>query len=267
MPSERAAPVSQRVDAWMEGAPDAPTDGSQSGRDNQPRQQPSLFLDPKAATTSRPSTAPARSFREAVVFLVGGGCYAEYQNLREHFHDGRRIMYGATEMVSPTAFLQQLSELGGSGSTEGERKVQDERKGSGECGICSAEHGREYVGGEGLAGRTGRPGHSSIRTECTSFTGSVRSTVDNLRCGYCSPPILILCARQDAQGRTEALSRAGGRQRVACCARTPPLPEQQVAAAAPPLEAAALAGRPRRCQDIAHARPVIGGESSLRVGG
>ncbi|KAK4537742.1 hypothetical protein CDCA_CDCA14G3767 [Cyanidium caldarium] len=118
MPSERAAPVSQRVDAWMEGAPDAPTDGSQSGRDNQPRQQPSLFLDPKAATTSRPSTAPARSFREAVVFLVGGGCYAEYQNLREHFHDGRRIMYGATEMVSPTAFLQQLSELGGSGSTK-----------------------------------------------------------------------------------------------------------------------------------------------------
>ena len=118
MPSERAAPVSQLVDAWMEGAPDAPTDGSRSGRDNQARQQPSLFLDPKAATTSRPSTAPARSFREAVVFLVGGGCYAEYQNLCEHSHDGRRVMYGATEMVSPAVFLQQLSELGGAVSTK-----------------------------------------------------------------------------------------------------------------------------------------------------
>ena len=145
--------------------------------------------------------------------------------------------------------------------------MQDELKGSGDCGIYSVEHGREYVGGEGLAGRTGRPGHSSIRAECPTFTESVRSAVGNLRCCGCSAPILILCARQDAQGCTEALSRAGGRQRVACCAWTPPLPEQQVAAAAAPLEATALTQRARRYQGIAHARPVIGGESSLRAAG
>jgi HPt (histidine-containing phosphotransfer) domain-containing protein len=55
-------------------------------------------------------------FSHIVVFVVGGGSYTEFQNLREWEQGtgGRKTMtYGATEIFSGEEFLSQLSQLGG----------------------------------------------------------------------------------------------------------------------------------------------------------
>eukprot|EP00592_Proboscia_alata_P000120 CAMPEP_0194372028 /NCGR_PEP_ID=MMETSP0174-20130528/20325_1 /TAXON_ID=216777 /ORGANISM="Proboscia alata, Strain PI-D3" /LENGTH=696 /DNA_ID=CAMNT_0039150293 /DNA_START=93 /DNA_END=2183 /DNA_ORIENTATION=- len=94
-----------------------------------------LYLDPKSSNSS--STAVNRGdvnvaslrgrrppVRDAVVFMIGGGCYAEYQNLQMCLRGGdkdgassssigslRSITYGSTELVNPTTFMNQLSKL------------------------------------------------------------------------------------------------------------------------------------------------------------
>jgi len=55
-----------------------------------------------------------------MVFVVGGGGYVEYGNLmewagrsaREGGGGGKKITYGSTEILNPTAFVKALSELG-----------------------------------------------------------------------------------------------------------------------------------------------------------
>ncbi|PIA13943.1 Sec1-like protein [Coemansia reversa NRRL 1564] len=52
--------------------------------------------------------------QEAIVFVVGGGNYVEYQNLMEFAQRStprKRIVYGSTDIVNPTSFLAQLSRL------------------------------------------------------------------------------------------------------------------------------------------------------------
>ncbi|KII64715.1 Sec1 family domain-containing protein 1 [Thelohanellus kitauei] len=56
------------------------------------------------------------SFDEIVVFVVGGGCYTEYQDLmsiinKKHLA-GKNIIYGCTEMMNATYFTEQLRNLG-----------------------------------------------------------------------------------------------------------------------------------------------------------
>lgn len=80
-----------------------------------------LVLDPKGNNTKK-------SFREALVFVVGPGNYVEYQNCRDHVcailksetggekrfvRNGKTLIYGATELLSGTEFLEQLSQLTG----------------------------------------------------------------------------------------------------------------------------------------------------------
>jgi hypothetical protein len=73
-----------------------------------------LYLDPKvkgdidvksirSVTRSTP--------REVITFIIGGGCYAEYQNLFMLASEKRRITYGSTELISPNSFLQELGRL------------------------------------------------------------------------------------------------------------------------------------------------------------
>lgn len=50
--------------------------------------------------------------REVTAFVIGGGCYAEYQNLQMVANDRRTISYGSTELVSAWEFLEQLGQLG-----------------------------------------------------------------------------------------------------------------------------------------------------------
>uniref|UniRef100_A0AAR2JP43 Sec1 family domain-containing protein 1 n=1 Tax=Pygocentrus nattereri TaxID=42514 RepID=A0AAR2JP43_PYGNA len=50
----------------------------------------------------------------AIVFVVGGGNYIEYQNLVDYAKakQGKRVMYGCSELFSATQFMKQLSQLG-----------------------------------------------------------------------------------------------------------------------------------------------------------
>ncbi|CCG83257.1 putative Golgi transport protein Sly1 [Taphrina deformans PYCC 5710] len=72
-----------------------------------------LYFDPRAKNAQKPVRPP--SFNEAVVFMVGGGNYVEYGNLLDWVERqkvaGRtkRIVYGASEIVSPTQFVEELS--------------------------------------------------------------------------------------------------------------------------------------------------------------
>eukprot|EP00457_Paulinella_chromatophora_P002515 gb/GEZN01002520.1/.p1 GENE.gb/GEZN01002520.1/~~gb/GEZN01002520.1/.p1 ORF type:complete len:628 (-),score=133.27 gb/GEZN01002520.1/:526-2409(-) len=76
------------------------------------------FFDPKARRGGRPSTVPAQN---ALVFVLGGGTYNEHQNLADWANRQNKggnpypksIVYGSTEMLTPSAFLHQLIGLGG----------------------------------------------------------------------------------------------------------------------------------------------------------
>ena len=74
-----------------------------------------LYLDPRVrgdvdvSALRNAARAPAR---EAVAFVIGGGCYAEYQNLQMVGEGGRRgVTYGSTEIVDPCTFLEHLGRL------------------------------------------------------------------------------------------------------------------------------------------------------------
>jgi len=88
-----------------------------------------LYLDPKIAKgevdVSQLSRGVRGQVREVMVFMVGGGCYAEYQNLQMlsslgsgntassgGSFGGRGVSYGCTELVNPSEFMSQLAELG-----------------------------------------------------------------------------------------------------------------------------------------------------------
>lgn len=86
-----------------------------------------LYLDPKKTRGEvdiyqiQKGGVARGQIKEVIVFMVGGGCYAEYQNLQmlsnkntnniSGIGDGRKVTYGCTELVNPTEFLGQLSEL------------------------------------------------------------------------------------------------------------------------------------------------------------
>lgn len=108
-----------------------------------------LYLDPKLATKQTgPGAVPpprkATPFRDAIVFMIGGGNYVEHQNLMDYAkgpesqlgqsggeqggqqqqqqavqqqftgfgaRNAKRIIYGTTEVLRPTEFLEQLSKL------------------------------------------------------------------------------------------------------------------------------------------------------------
>ncbi|KAI9141979.1 Sec1-like protein [Paraphysoderma sedebokerense] len=80
-----------------------------------------LYLDPKMGRNTMNTMGGSavrggkKQFNEAVVFVVGGGSYVEYQNLVDWVKQSsnkKKITYGTTEMVTPVQFLSQLSELG-----------------------------------------------------------------------------------------------------------------------------------------------------------
>jgi hypothetical protein len=74
-----------------------------------------LYLDPRVkgdvdvAKLRMMNRAP---IREVTAFVIGGGCYAEYQNLQMVANERRAISYGSTELVDADQFLSQLGQLG-----------------------------------------------------------------------------------------------------------------------------------------------------------
>ncbi|KAJ8663937.1 hypothetical protein O0I10_000212 [Lichtheimia ornata] len=87
---------------------------------NPPQNEPSkaddyLYFDPKLSRNSRAPRQHKASFQEAIVFVVGGGNYVEYQNLQEIANQNnqkKKITYGSTAILSPHEFLDQLATLG-----------------------------------------------------------------------------------------------------------------------------------------------------------
>lgn len=74
------------------------------------------YFDPKAQKDNE--TQRKKIFQHAIVFVVGGGNYIEYQNLVDYSKSKSRyasgptnskyVIYGATDFVNATQFLQQL---------------------------------------------------------------------------------------------------------------------------------------------------------------
>eukprot|EP00656_Telonema_subtile_P019587 TRINITY_DN20816_c0_g1_i1.p1 TRINITY_DN20816_c0_g1~~TRINITY_DN20816_c0_g1_i1.p1 ORF type:complete len:612 (-),score=140.15 TRINITY_DN20816_c0_g1_i1:137-1972(-) len=77
-----------------------------------PEVEQMLYLDPCAQSSSHPKvTTP---YNDAMVFVVGGGNYTEYQNLQAVIateESGKTVTYGSTELCSPSAFVDQLARL------------------------------------------------------------------------------------------------------------------------------------------------------------
>lgn len=86
-----------------------------------------LTFDARSRKGSAPSLASKRTFREAIVFMVGPGNYIEYQNCQDHIcrtvvkeagkdrmvPNGKTVVYGASEMCNGNEFVEQLADLFG----------------------------------------------------------------------------------------------------------------------------------------------------------
>ncbi|TMW65873.1 hypothetical protein Poli38472_003638 [Pythium oligandrum] len=74
-----------------------------------------LYLDPKIKSVGDGNVPRQRTpFREALVFVIGGGNYNEYQNLMTYAkaqQPPRSVWYGCTELLSPEEFLEQLGSI------------------------------------------------------------------------------------------------------------------------------------------------------------
>ncbi|KAM0918025.1 hypothetical protein ACQ4PT_009388 [Festuca glaucescens] len=108
---ERQVALTRTVEALMEGKPNPEVDNY-------------LLFDPRAPRSGTGGQFRG-AFREAIVFMIGGGNYTEYRSLIEpgqSSQPSKHVIYGATEILSGAEFIQQLAELGekaglGSGSS------------------------------------------------------------------------------------------------------------------------------------------------------
>lgn len=77
-----------------------------------------LYLDPKLLKGGDVLPKNRAPFQDAVVFIVGGGNYIEYQNLVDYIKQkqttnvNKRIIYGASTLSNAKLFLKELSALG-----------------------------------------------------------------------------------------------------------------------------------------------------------
>ncbi|XP_069586366.1 sec1 family domain-containing protein 1 [Ranitomeya imitator] len=73
------------------------------------------YFDPKMLRGNDSSIPRNKNpFQEAIVFVVGGGNYIEYQNLVDYIKtkQAKHILYGCTELFNAAQFVKQLSHLG-----------------------------------------------------------------------------------------------------------------------------------------------------------
>uniref|UniRef100_A0A6B2KZW3 Uncharacterized protein n=1 Tax=Arcella intermedia TaxID=1963864 RepID=A0A6B2KZW3_9EUKA len=83
-----------------------------------------LYFDPSQKTDGQNfgRTRTTSPFKEAIVFMVGGGNYLEFLNLKEYAKNsipkdglptlGKTILYGSTELFTGEQFVDQLRKLG-----------------------------------------------------------------------------------------------------------------------------------------------------------
>ncbi|CAO2040032.1 unnamed protein product [Urochloa humidicola] len=97
----RQLALTRTVEALMEGKPNPEVDDY-------------LLFDPRAPRAG--SGGQFRGpYREAIVFMIGGGNYIEYRSLMElaeRSQPSKHVIYGATEILNGVEFIEQLAELG-----------------------------------------------------------------------------------------------------------------------------------------------------------
>ncbi|KAF9305695.1 Vesicle trafficking between the ER and Golgi [Mortierella antarctica] len=105
LPSKKDLPMTRIIESIME-----PGGGANETNED------FLYFDPKVSRAANAKMPRTRTpFQEAIVFVVGGGNYVEYQNLNEYAQRQtikKKITYGSTEVLNPKEFLQQLATLG-----------------------------------------------------------------------------------------------------------------------------------------------------------
>ena len=74
-----------------------------------------LYLDPRVkgdVNVQKLRTMSRSPVHETTAFVIGGGCYSEYQNLQMVANERRTVSYGSTELLDAGEFLAQLGKLG-----------------------------------------------------------------------------------------------------------------------------------------------------------
>ncbi|XP_022858404.1 SEC1 family transport protein SLY1-like [Olea europaea var. sylvestris] len=96
--------LTRTVDALMEGKPNPEIDSF-------------LVFDPRApkSTSGSSSSHLKGPFKEAIVFMIGGGNYVEHgslQDLARSQQPVKHVIYGTTELLTGGEFIEQLAVLG-----------------------------------------------------------------------------------------------------------------------------------------------------------
>ncbi|EHA8590507.1 SEC1 family transport protein SLY1 [Cocos nucifera] len=97
----RQLALTRTVEALMEGKPNPEVDSY-------------LVFDPRAPRSGS-GVQLKGPFKEAIVFMIGGGNYVEYRSLMElaqRSQPVKHVIYGTTEILNGTEFVEQLTELG-----------------------------------------------------------------------------------------------------------------------------------------------------------
>ncbi|KAL0798207.1 hypothetical protein Bca101_053381 [Brassica carinata] len=101
--SDQQPGVARAVEALAKGQPNLETDSY-------------LMLDPTGSKTGSSGSSNVKGpFREAIVFMIGGGNYIEYNSLQELLQRQeitKNIIYGATELLTGSGLVEQLALLG-----------------------------------------------------------------------------------------------------------------------------------------------------------
>ncbi|KAK2663396.1 hypothetical protein Ddye_001970 [Dipteronia dyeriana] len=102
--SDRQLALTRTVEALVEGKPNPEIDSY-------------LVFDPRAPKSSSGggSSHLKGPFKEAIVFMIGGGNYMEYGSLQEHAKRQqpiKHVIYGTTEILTGVEFVDQLTLLG-----------------------------------------------------------------------------------------------------------------------------------------------------------
>lgn len=110
LPEKKAMPITNVVETIM--------DPQSASEDRLKVTDDYLYFDPKVIRGSHSKPPKRQPYLEAVVFVVGGGNYLEYQNLQEWANlattqgNNKTVVYGSTQIYSPSAFLKEISVLG-----------------------------------------------------------------------------------------------------------------------------------------------------------
>ncbi|KAK6916804.1 Sec1-like protein [Dillenia turbinata] len=100
--SDQQLALTRTVEALMEGKPNPEIDSY-------------LLFDPRAPKSSSGSSHLRGPFKEAIVFMIGGGNYVEHGSLQELAHrqqPAKHVIYGSTEILTGGQFVDQLTILG-----------------------------------------------------------------------------------------------------------------------------------------------------------